>query len=277
MQAIVELLPLFLWAWLWCPYVCNCWNCLCCMDDLNLHWCRCWYWESCYKQFCSLLNFGAQFLFWVAICIPPRWRHYSCNKCTFWPLPTCLFFCNVCCERALQLHLMHLVAFSPLCFCLFFCHVLREGTNKLYWMHLLGFSLGLFVCLLVMCCERVKEKGLVFGRFSQLLRYGGWNTNGCSLCQASIFRSKRCVSKTPSSGTTVSCETQMHVLEKTFPTHCLQNASVSGRRTWQYNQCWVGPHGFLLSSCKNCTQDKATGADWRVSNALEGFSYSKHT
>lgn len=63
---------------------------------------------------------------------------------------------------------------------------------------------------------------------------------------------------------------------KSSPTHCLQNASVSGRKTWQYNQCWVRPHGLLLSSCKNCTQDKATGADWRVSvsNALEGFSYS---
>jgi hypothetical protein len=33
----------------------------------------------------------------------------------------------VCCERALQLHLMHLIAFSPLCF---------------------------FVCFSAMCCER---------------------------------------------------------------------------------------------------------------------------
>lgn len=161
-----------------------------------------------------MLNFGAQFLFWVAICIPPRWRHYSCNKCIFWPLPTCLLFCNVCCERALQLHLMHLVAFSPFCFCLFFCHVLREGIKKLYWMHLLGFSLCLFVCLFAMCRERVKEKGLVVGKFSQLLRYGGWSTNSCSFWQASTFRSKRCASKTPSSGTSVSCEIHMHVLER---------------------------------------------------------------
>lgn len=108
-------------------------------------------------------------------------------SCCLLPLPIFCFSPTVCCERALQLHLMHLVAFSPLCYCLFFCHVLQEGINKLYWMHLLGFSLCLFVCLFAMCCERVEEKGLVVGRFSQLLRYGGWNTNG-SFWQASTFQ-----------------------------------------------------------------------------------------
>jgi hypothetical protein len=103
---------------------------------------------------------------------------------------------------------------SVLCVFVCFSAMCCEGINKLYWMHLLSFSLCLFVCLFAMCCERVEEKGLVIGRFSQLLRYGGWNTNGCSFWQASTFRSKRCASKTPSSGTSVCCETHMHALER---------------------------------------------------------------
>lgn len=88
------------------------------------------------------------------------------------------------------------------------------------------------------------------------------------------FRSKRCASKTPSSGTSVSCETHMRALER-LPQHtACKMLQFLAEKLWQYNQCWVGPHGLVLSSCKNCTQDKATRADWRISNSLEGFSYS---
>ncbi len=195
-------------------------------------------------------------------------------SCCLLPLPIFLFLSNcVLWEGITAPPNASYCLQSFVFFCLFFCHVLWEGINKLYWMHLLGFSLCLFVCLFAMCCERVKEKSLVVGRFSQLLRHGGWNTKQLFFWQAPTFRSKRRASKTPSWN--ISVLWNSHACSwKTFPTHCLQNASVSGRRTWQYNQCWVGPHVLLLSSCKNCTQDEATGADWRVSNALEGFSYS---
>lgn len=141
-------------------------------------------------------------------------------------------------------------------------------------MHLLGFSLCLFVCLFAMCCERVKEKGLVVGRFSQLLRYGGWSTNSCSFWQASTFRSKRCASKTPSSGTSVSCEIHMHVLERISQHTACKMLQFLAEELDNITNVGLGP---MVSYCQATRIVHKTKLPEQIGGSqmhLEGFSYS---
>jgi len=86
--------------------------------------------------------------------------------------------------------------------------------------------------------------------------------------------SKRCASKTPSSGTSVSCEIHMHVLERLSQHTACKMLQFLAEELDNITNVGLGPMVSYCQAARIVHKTKATGADWRVSNALEGFSYS---